>query len=333
MNQLTGIIAVLALLAVFRSDAQKAGHFYPVAFYNVENLFDTIDNPSKRDEAFTPAGDFKYTTAVYNKKLQNIAHVIAGLKADIIGLAEVENDSVLKALTLQPAIKKNNYRYISTKGADPRGINVALLYNPVRFKLLHHASVAVPLSQDTTRDILFACGILAGDTIYILVNHWPSRWDGKQKTQPYRVQAATINKHIADSLLSENSLRKILVMGDLNDNPDDSSILHVLKTASEKENLQPGTLYNPWFNIYKTGNGTLLYKKHWDLFDQILLSPSFLHTGGLLYRKAEICRYDYLFTQTGRMKGYPHRSFAGTSWIYGYSDHLPVMIYLERTNK
>lgn len=320
--------------------AQKHETMYSVAFYNVENLFDTVDNPLKKDEEFTPVGAFKYTGKIYRAKLRNIARVLADMGketdadgVDIVGLAEIENDRVLKDLVSQMAIKQRNYKYIWFESPDMRGINTAMLYNPQCFRLLSSKPVQVKLPGDPTRYVLFVSGVLAGDTVHLLVNHWPSRREGKDKTEPDRHAAAMVNKHIVDSLLQKNIHAKILVMGDFNDNPDDKSILNVLAATGDKEHLKTGQLFNPWLNIYKSGTGSLRYKKHWDMFDQVMMSSAFLTKGRLKFHKAEIFKKDYLFTKTGNFKGYPHRSFGGTWWLNGYSDHLPVILYLSNTNK
>lgn len=312
---------------------------FSIAFYNVENLFDTLDNPLTQDEEFTPAGTYHYTNKIYHQKLNNIARVIADMAkekdadgVDIIGFAEVENEKVLKELASQPLIRSRHYKALCAVGSDPRGINVGLLYNPGQFKLLGVGSLPVPV-KELTRDILYVTGILGGDTVHLLVNHWPSRREGKEKTEPERKAAAAVNKKIIDSLLHVQKDVRIIVMGDFNDNPVDESIQGILAAGVDKHRLKENSLYNPFISIYQSGHGTVLYKKHWDLFDQVMLSYGLLYHNSLQFESAEIFKKDYLITQTGNFKGYPHRSFGGKRWINGYSDHLPVIIYLSHPNK
>lgn len=310
-----------------------SGQGYTIAFYNVENLFDTLDDPDKFDEEFTPAGAYRYTDSVYGKKLNNIARVLADMGTekdtdgpDMIGLAEVENNRVLKDLAACRAIKYRGYKYVWHKGPDARGITTALLYNPKHFKPFHSEAIPVPLRGDTTRDVLWVSGILGKDTTDIFVNHWPSRREGKELTEPKRLAAARMVADKVSAIQLAKPGAQIIVMGDFNDDPDDKSLK--LLTA-------PGSnLINPWTSISTDEQqGTSYYKRRWNRFDQILLSGSFYSPRGLRLTEMKVFAPDYLFTRTGKFKGYPHRSFGGTRWLHGYSDHLPVFIYVDTANK
>lgn len=314
-----------------------------VAFYNFENLFDTEDDPYKNDEEFTPDGAYHYTTEIYQQKLHNLATVLQQLGTDktpdgpaIIGTAEIENGKVLTDLANQPEIKERNYQYVWFDGPDPRGIDVAMLYNPKYFKVLSARPIRVSLSntggKELTRDILYVNGIFVSDTIHVLVNHWPSRRGGESATAGKRAIVASMNKQIADSLVKINPNSKILIMGDLNDDPVDNSVTKFLGAKKEKATTKLTELYNPWADFYKQGVGTLGYNDSWNLFDQIIISGSLLNPKetSWKYYKAEIFNKDFLIENFGRYKGYPHRSFSGTTWINGYSDHLPVMVYLVK---
>lgn len=313
--------------------AQKhAPASFTIAFYNVENLFDTIDNPQKNDEEFTPRGRLKYTEEVYKQKINNLAHVINNLPGGtnnspaIIGLAEIENDNALKDLLNDPQLKEKQYRYILYESPDIRGVDVAMLYDPSVFQVCNTRSIPILLDIESTRDLLFVSGILFNDTVHILVNHWPSRRGGVSETIDKRIAAAMVNRKVIDSLLNINSSSKIIVMGDFNDNPTSESVVDVLKTSGETSKLSSKVLYNPWLSKYRAGLGTAAYNDHWDLFDQVLLSKQCLKNKAWKFDKAEIYAPQFLIQQSGKYKGYPLRSFSGTRWMNGYSDHLPVFL-------
>lgn len=346
MKNSTILLAAL-LISSGTTFAQKKNYQVGIiAFYNFENLFDTENDPNKDDDEFTPTGPYHYTDKVYNEKLHNLATVLQQLGTDktpdgaaIIGTAEIENGKVLTDLANQPEIKDRNYQHVWFEGPDPRGIDVALLYNPKYFKVLSSKSINVNLGQtggkELTRDVLFVNGIFAGDTIHILVNHWPSRRGGESATAGKRAIVAKLNKHISDSLTTVNPHSKIFIMGDLNDDPVDISVSKVLGAKKDKSDVGLTSLYNPWADFYRQGIGTLGFNDSWNLFDQIMCSGALLHKNETSWKfyKAEIFNKDFLLEKFGRYKGYPHRSFSGTTWINGYSDHLPVMIYLVKESK
>ncbi|MCB0698701.1 MAG: endonuclease/exonuclease/phosphatase, partial [Chitinophagaceae bacterium] len=243
-----------------------------------------------------------------------------------IGLAEIENKNVLKDLTNNPLLKKHGYKYITYDGHDPRGIDNALLYRSSYFKVL--SSRAIAIKKIGTRDILYVTGILGGDTVHVLVNHWPSRREGIKQSDPKRATVANANKRMVDSLFKINADTKIIIMGDMNDNPTDESITQVLKASPNSDLKKHGYLYNPWVSIYKSGKGTSVYHKQWDHFDQIIISEAFLHDKKLHFRKAEIFDAAFIRNEGHGDDAYPKRSFRGKQWNHGYSDHLPVMIHL-----
>lgn len=296
-----------------------------IAFYNVENLFDTKDDPSTNDEEFTPGGAYRYTDKIYRQKLHNIATVIDKLDAVLVGLAEIENSTVLNGLIRQPELNSDNYRYAWHNSHDPRGIDVALLYNPNSFKLLHSKAIQLNMKGVATRDILYVTGILSGDTVHVLVNHWPSRGEGLQESKPKRNAMAQLNKRVVDSLQRRNKNAKIIIMGDLNDNPSDESVANTLGAKTDKS----AQLYNPWAAVHKTGKGTSVFKRHWDHFDQVIISTSFTRKGGWQYDRADIFDEAFILNK-GFEDAYPLRSFKGKYWNNGYSDHLPVILYLRK---
>jgi len=318
------------------NDAPQVG----IAFYNCENLFDTIHNPNKDDVEFTPGGKYHYTQKIYEQKIHNIATVFQSMGGDdgpaIIGMAEVENSNVLNDLVRQPELAKRHYKYEWFDGPDPRGINVAMLYNPKLFRVLNSEPLHVDLSgmegKIITRDVLHVQGILCGDTVHVFVNHWPSRTGGEEESAPKRGRAARVDKNAIDALLERNPATKIIVMGDFNDNPTDSSIAVILAAKGEQSKVSDTDLYNPWADIYKTGAGTEQFRDSWNLFDQIIVSGSLLQNKNhkLGYGKAEIYKPNFIIDHYKGHEGEPHRSFVGPHWINGYSDHFPVMLYFKR---
>ena len=314
-----------------------------IAFYNFENLFDTLDEPYKFDEEFTPDGAYHYTTQIYNQKLHNLSTVLIKLGTDvtpdgpaIIGTAEVENDRVLTDLCAQPELEKRKYKFVHIEGPDTRGIDCALLYNPKYFTVIQAESLNVDISKDgdgkggKTRDVLHVTGVLAGDTTHVFVNHWPSRRGGEAASAPLRAIAAGVCRDKIKEIEKEKPNAKIIVMGDLNDDPINASVAKVLNAQGNREKVKGNGLYNPWVAFYNAGIGTLGYNDAWNLFDQIMISGSWLSTKteGWRYYKSEVFNKDFLKEHFGQYKNYPHRSFGGTTWLNGYSDHFPTIIYI-----
>lgn len=318
-----------------------------VAFYNLENFYDTIDNPVVNDNDFTAAGIKKYNTSIFLDKLEKLATVIHRLGTDIVpsgpallGVAEIENDTVLEALIHHPLLLQRKYQYIHFDSKDPRGIDVALLYNPSFFTPEKAMPLFVALPGKSkeaffTRDILYVTGWLAGERIHIYVNHWPSRRGGEERSAPAREAAAiTCRKHI-DSILQQQLDARIIVMGDLNDDPDSPSITRSLKAEGTLQSHKSGTLYNPWYNMYKEGIGTLANQDTWGLFDQIILSRSWLPPSvtGFWFQQARIFNPGFLQENSGRYKNYPMRTWDGNTYRGGYSDHFPTYIILVKNIK
>lgn len=339
----------MALLAVSALSAQKKFSVYGVGFYNMENLFDTCHDEGKRDYEFLPTGSYRWNGMKYTHKLHNMARALADLGTDVlpnvgcafVGLAEVENHKVLDDLTAQPQLAQRGYRYVHVEGPDRRGIDCALLYNPSLFsvrtvKLVPYIQTLAKDSDFLTRGFLTICGTLAGEPVAVVVCHLPSRFSDSF----YREQGARQIRAIKDSLLREDSACKVLVMGDMNDDPINKSICEALGGKGQIDEVGNDEMYNPWYNILvKEGVGTLLYQGAWNLFDQILLSPNLLNRHGtkdfatLKYWKHQIFKRDYLFQTEGKYKGSPKRTTAGGVWLDGFSDHLPVAVYLVKEQK
>ena len=339
--------AVIGVLLTFLpASAQKKYSVYGVGFYNQENLFDTCHDEGKRDYDFLPTGSYKWNAMKYNHKLSNMSRALADMGTDvlpnigcaIIGLAEVENSKALDDLIAQPALSARNYQYVHIEGPDRRGIDCALLYNPSLFSVKNTRLVPYvqKLKKDSafyTRGFLTVSGTLADENVAVIVCHLPSRFSESF----YRELGAEQVKAIKDSLLNDDPNCKVFVMGDMNDDPIDKSMAGILKGKANIKDVNEGDMYNPWYNILvKEGVGTLLYQGSWNLFDQILVTPNLLNKddkkdfSSLKLWKNQIFKRDYLFQTEGKYKGSPKRTTAGGVWLDGYSDHLPVVVYLVK---
>ncbi len=314
-----------------------------VAFYNVENLFDTVDDTLTFDDDRTALGKDKWTQDRYNTKIANIARVLAEIGAKetgraplIIGLCEIENRLVLEDLISHELLKSLDYGIIHYDSPDERGIDVALLYRKGGFiplnsqprKLLIYDSN----KRDYTRDQLVVSGLLHGEEFHFIVNHWPSRSGGEAKSSYKREKAALLNKKIIDSLYRENPNARIIGMGDFNDDPTNKSFKKLLQTKANINELKEGELYNPMEIMHKNGRGTLAYRDSWNLFDQFYLSQSLVsrNFNGFQLYKADIFNPPYVITQSGQYRGYPYRTYGSSGYEPGYSDHFPVYLYLIR---
>lgn len=342
-------VLIFAFFLSFMGNSQSKRQFkvHTIAFYNVENLFDTINDPNKFDEA-SPIMELKSgREEVYVKKVQNMAYAISKIGADIskntpavIGLSEVENRSVIEDLANDPALVSKNYGIIHYESPDERGIDVALMFQKSLFKPLNSKSFELKLrdsdgDRDYTRDQLLVSGYLDGDLMHIIVNHWPSRSGGEARSRSKREEAAALNRRIIDSLQSDDPYAKIFTMGDLNDNPNNSSLKKVLKAKGDKNRIGFKGLYNPMEGFFKKGLGSNAYRDSWSLFDQIIISQPLLEDDYSSYRffKAGIFNAQFLITKKGQFKGYPFRSFSWGGFTNGYSDHFPVYVHVIKEVK
>lgn len=329
--------------AILYAQEKKVYKVHTIAFYNVENLFDFEDDPLTFDNDRTPEGKDHWTKEIYSAKIINMSKVIseiglevAGTSPAIIGLSEIENRRVLEDLVNDPALLKKEYGIVQYDSPDRRGIDVALLYQK---KLFHPTSTSkhellIYKNNDLTkrvytRDQLLVTGMLDGETIHILVNHWPSRSGGEERSSSKRIKAAKLNKRIIDSLFANDPYAKIISMGDFNDDPTNFSVKGILNTKKDRQQLEMKDLYNPMEEMHAKGMGTLAYRDSWNLFDQMILSTELTKKEYSSYRfyKANIFNPKYLANPRGQYKGYPFRSFAN-GFTGGYSDHFPVYIYL-----
>ena len=312
-----------------------------VGFYNVENLYDTLDAPEVDDAEFLPGSAKNWTSERYTAKLDRLAKVIASMGKDlhpqglaVLGLAEVENASVLEDLVKREALKARGYRVVHEDGPDRRGVDVALIHNPALFKVYAHRSYRLYMADPDfrTRDQLLVSGVLDGDTTHVIVAHWPSRRGGEKRSEPNRKAAAQLGRHIIDSLMARNPAHRILYMGDLNDDPVNASITRELKASGDKNRVTGSVLFNPMHDPYQKGIGTLAWRDSWNLFDQIVINQALLTGEGGRYRYYGVRIYNepYLRQQDGNFSGYPFRTFVGDAYQEGYSDHFPVFLILVR---
>jgi hypothetical protein len=334
------------LISVFTSvnaQEKKTYKIHTVAFYNLENLFDTINDPTKYDEA-SPMMELKTNRSnVYKHKVRNMADVISKIGVEmahnspaIIGVSEVENREVLEDLVNDSLLIEKDYGIVHYHSPDARGIDVALLYQKQFFTPTSTSSHELKIYDDTsrkrvyTRDQLLVSGKLDGDLIHIIVNHWPSRSGGEAKSRPKRVAAAKLSKHLVDSLQVVDPYAKVFIMGDLNDDPTNASVKKVLNAKRDKKKVEFKDIYNPYESMFKNGIGTTAYRDAWSLFDQILITAPLLKKDFSSYRfyKAGIFNENFLTQKSGRFKGYPYRSFGYSGFTEGYSDHFPVYVYL-----
>jgi predicted extracellular nuclease len=337
-------VVLLVLHLVLACSAQQPklpANGLTVAFYNVENLFDTINDPRINDAAYLPTSQVPWTAERYQTKLDNISRVIAAMDTlnfpHILGLCEIENRSVLEDLAASVFIADAAYNIIHYDGPDRRGIEVALLYRPDFFEPIYSESVDVNwdgMGRSNPRDLLYVKGIIAPtDTLHIFVNHWSSRWGGQEQSEHLRIGTARVLRSLIDSLFFVNIHSNIIVMGDFNDNPDDASLFSHLRAVSPDGETMRGYLYNLAMIPYIKGEGTSVFNNNWDFFDQIILSSNLIKPvqNGWVADELEVIKKPWmLFYPPRGGEPRPNRTATGRSYFGGYSDHLPVMVRLRR---
>lgn len=336
---------LLSLIFLQPIHAQKQNYKTEIiAFYNLENFYDTIDNPIVNDDEFTPKGEKNYNSSIYYSKIEHLATVISQLGTDvnpdgpaILGTAEIENDTVLNDLIHNHLISNRHYSFVHYDSKDLRGVDVALIYNPKYFKVEDSRKLFVHLPAGAkesifTRDVLWVKGKLDGETVHVFVNHWPSRLGGEERSAPGRAAAAMVCKNFADSVQKEDPDAKIIIMGDLNDDPVSPSLTKVIGAKGKKDDVQAGGFFNPWVEMYKKGYGTLAYQDAWGLFDQIVVSYSWLdkNQNGYFYYHQHIFNRPYMIENNGRYRGYPMRTWDGNTYRGGYSDHFPTYLVMVK---
>lgn len=349
------VIIFIALLLCVSGFAQK--HRYVVGFYNLENLFDIYDDPEKNDEDFLPEGKNNWTADKYEKKISNMAQVIRAMKEEnkawhtILGVSEVENRLVLEDLVKHEDIAAAGFSIVHYDSPDNRGVDVALLYLPDSFEYIDSESVpftfgdsAVEISLDKeeqagfrTRDILMVHGLIEGEHFAFYVAHLPSRLGGKGGD--LRSRGAEIIYGHARGMEKKYPGIKIVVMGDMNDNPTDESMAVWMKGKAELRDVKPGDYFSPFINVLDAGYGSLEYRGTWNIYDIILANYNLAKApkGGLKICRTEKKGYygkvfckPFMVQQSGRYKGTPFRTFSSGTFIGGYSDHYPTYIIIGR---
>lgn len=361
------IALFFVIFAIQSGQAQKKFVVHTVAFYNLENLFDTI-NQANNDEEWLPRGAQNWTSAKYKQKLKNMARVINEIGTSenpnnsptILGVSEIENRGVLEDLVKEPAIRNRDYGVVHFDSPDKRGIDVGFLYQKKHFKPTSYKNIPLMITTDMldktkkaenedgtemkveapttadkrvyTRDQLLVTGLLDGEEVSIIVNHWPSRSGGEKRSSPYREAAGRLNRKIIDSLYAINPNAKVITMGDLNDGPYNKSVKVGVGAKAKRDGLKPTDVYNPFEQMQKEGNASLFYRDAGDIFDQIMFTEPLTRKdySSFVYWKAGIYNKPYMIQTTGQYKGYPLRHGANE---VGFSDHFPVFIYLIKESK
>ncbi len=340
------LIFTSLLILTISIKAQDSAN-YIVAFYNVENLFNPNDDSLKNDDAFTPNGFNHWTYRKYVRKINNISKVILAMgkwsPPDVIGLAEIEEASVLKRLCYDSPLKKYHYGYVHYDSPDIRGVDVALLYRRDRIRILRSRPIPVVFPFDSVaknRDILYAVAqFYNGDSLHIFVNHWTSRYGGYAPTIPKRNYYASIVRHYADSLLRDNPAANIFITGDFNDYPTDESITEVLQCGDiDKNEKRQCQLYDLMYRFARMPNtGSHKHEDFWGCLDQIIVSSPLLDQDNPLYitnQEAHIFKADFMVEPDEKFGGEKvYRTFLGPRYIGGYADHLPVYVIIEARNR
>ena len=342
-------IILLLVLSFIVSEIYGQKKNYNIMFYNVENFFDTIDDPDIRDEEFTPEGKSNWIPEKYNKKLANVERVLfdVGKRGKsfptVIGLSEVEVRSVLEDIASTPKLRPANYRIVHYDSPEERGVDVAFLYRPDQFKLEGSKAIRSKIKSIPdfrTRDILTMWGTIEEEPFFFAVVHWSSRWGGQKQSEFLRIDNADQLRSVADSVYKLNPKTKIVFMGDFNDDPVDKSMIEHLRAEGNIDDLEKGDLFNPYYKMLKLGYGTLAYRGNWNIFDNIIVSENLVNAkrGELELKKSptnkrvygNIFKENYLITQSGQYKGTPFRAFSSGKFQNGYSDHLPVYIFIGK---
>ena len=307
-----------------------------IAFYNVENLFDTLDAPDIDDSEFLPNSKSMWTRVRYEAKLKQIAKVVDSLGfPSIMGMVEVENRRVLDDLTIKTALKAQNYGVVHFESPDERGIDCALIYKKADFQVKNakpHKIVFPNNDPDRTRDILEVSGILRGTAVTVFVNHWPSRSGGAEESAPKRIFVAQVLKRAVDSVMKTDANARIVIMGDLNDDPDDKSLMEGLAAdywngdTKPRPKIDKNKLYNLAAGVKRSGSGSYFYKGGWEVIDQMIVNGAFLDGRSKLVTKdmETVFNANFLTYKDKSGNNPPNRTYSGPVYRGGYSDHFPI---------
>lgn len=319
----------------FFEETPVQNHLQTVAFYNLENLFDFYNDRQTNDNDYLPTSVKKWTEKRYDNKLRKLSFAISnigkketGKHPAILGVAEVENGRTIQDLINYKHLEGCHYNYVHYDSLDERGIDVALIYDTTAFEVSHSEVFRIHLSNeqglpDYTRDILLVSGLLDGEAIHVIVNHWSSRHEGEKETEHKRITSSNKVTEIIANLRVEHPNTKIIVMGDFNDDPSSNSIKNLVQAAN---------LYNPMDTLRSFSRGTSLHFRQWNLFDQIIISTNFFDKtpNRLEFDSANIFDADFLKLFNGKYKGSPFRTYIGKKYQGGYSDHFPVYAIFKK---
>lgn len=336
-----GVLFIFISISTF---SQKNTEQFSILFYNVENLFDTKNDPETEDDEYTPKGERYWTNQKLNQKIQNISKVIlssAGWDLPaLVALCEVENKYVLEKLRNDSPLKSKQYKIIHKESPDHRGTEVAVLYNPQQFNPITYNYFPLKDKNDVviaTREILYLAGIIGEtDTLHVFVNHWPSRYSGMLETKADRMLAAQTLRQKVDALFELYSNPKIIIVGDFNDQPADESIQETLVAKKMGNEIDTKILYNLSYSWSSDNTGTLKFQSQWSVFDQIIVSGNLLNTKSGYStnpENASIINQPFLFEKDEKYGGQkPKRTYYGYQYLGGFSDHLPILLRLQKYN-
>lgn len=329
------VILIILIFCSFPVKSQEKQNF-KIMCYNVENFFDCVDDSLTNDSEYLQGGMRGWNYTKYQKKQANIARVITAIGGwdapALVGLCEIESDKCLFDLTHYSGLKNLRYKFLHHESPDPRGIDVALLYQPRQFKPIHNQAIRIDYPNapnNKTRDILFVSGIIPnGDTLHVFVCHFPSRLGGELESDDKRLFVASVVRAKVDSIFTANAHPNIVVMGDFNDYPTNSSLLDVLKAKPLNDSISTHGLYNLMYKLHAEGKGTNKHNGDWGALDQLIVSGNLLLKNKRLnttQNDAHIFEADFLLEDDKTFLGkQPFRTYVGLKYQEGYSDHLPV---------
>lgn len=318
-----------------KSQGKSKENYARILFYNVENLFDTLDSEGVNDAEYIPTSDKKWDSERYADKLSKLSMVIAsadtGYFPDVIGLCEVENKDVVVDLLATPLLGGQDYQILHQNSPDKRGIDVALAYSK-KYKPISTSYILIDLpgNRSHTRDILYSKGLLYKDTVHVFVNHWPSRYGGKEESDPKRAFTAQVLRNVIDSIQKADLNPQIIIMGDFNDYPPDSSLSHILN-AKPAPSDNPDELVNLAWEMNANELGSYNYKGNWGALDQFIISANLFEQGKLTADKESfiVVKKEWMLYTNKNGKQSPSRSYGGDNYYGGYSDHLPILLKLK----
>ncbi len=314
-----------------------------IAFWNIENLFDVIDDPSKEDEEFLPSSEKEWTAERLDKKLYNLSRIIRSMNndngPDILGVCEVEHQSILDSLVVK-FLSDKNYKVAYIESPDGRGIDNGLIYNSKIFSLILVKGDSIKLDDGYPTRLVLNVNLLTKgkDTLHIYINHWPSRRGGQSESEKNRVRAAETLRNSVEKIFKVNDKSKIVIIGDFNDEPNNISILNTLKADSfycSNNSPSSNQLYNLAYSDFTDGTGSYKYHDDWNMLDQVIVSGSLLSDKNFKYvcESFEVYKPSIMVTHSGKYEGTPFPTYGGNRYLGGYSDHYPVITKFVLKNK